>query len=851
MLTGIWDVHLADDGKMNQRDMKPVKMLSQSTLGLNCERPVPDFPNLSWSSTASHCKEDLLDLSCMNGDNSSTIPTVSAAWPKCPALTSDPIFIIDQDSTLVLLPGWNDHTEFEYLLFGSTGLIKTDRLRGHHFKIGNKYGSSPITSLDIRRLCGDVASRRFQFLTPSPKELLGDGAYYKSYNQCLYVKSLLDAKGFILYKADGHQLLPEKILEKAGSSARFDDSNLPDLRDIFISSDDKPNLLYRLKESNLALEGFRDFQSAESIVSITNEIITHPFCLEATGSIRLELVPKTQKQLYFSIDQGKTWFPEPNFENVEAGSHRILVREGLESCLYEIPQAFTIDSSRHLAYSGFVSNPGSNCQNLKGSIHLEVKNPESIHYFINDSPYVGPDFLFLVPGFYDIKMVLKDNPECVLELKQIQVKDEFLLSESVLKIKNASGCEQADGEIKIDIANNNFEFSLDNGAWQNNSSFTGLTPGKYTVSLRSKNGECANLERTVEVRSELKNWPIELAPEVEILNVKCHGEQSGSLTVQNAPGNGETYLWHQTDGQNLLRTFDQQGERLPGIGAGNYRLDYFPSAFCYVSYNYAVAEPEKFEIENPVNAETVILCEGSSIQAEPNFSGLARIEWYFEEKFLSDASQISVSEPGKYALIASNDALCRDTAFFEVKSSGEVFSPDFLFPSIGLLGDTLVGVDVSLINADDIQWVLPSGALLVGEGFNQVRIQFMEMGTFSLQMKATKGSCESTIEKQIQITDDAFLVLKDNARQGKIFVKFMVYPNPNSGEFSVEYELSQALDTRINVYDQLGNSHFNKSVSAHLAHKEELDLTNLNAGVYIVMVNTSQAVQLGSFIIRK
>ena len=101
------------------------------------------------------------------------------------------------------------------------------------------------------------------------------------------------------------------------------------------------------------------------------------------------------------------------------------------------------------------------------------------------------------------------------------------------------------------------------------------------------------------------------------------------------------------------------------------------------------------------------------------------------------------------------------------------------------------------------------------------------------------------------ITDDASLVIKDDQRSGKVFKKFLIYPNPNDGRFVIEYELSEAQETRISVYDQLGNKQFGKEVALTTSHREEASLELLPPGAYVVMVNTNQVVQVGTVIIRK
>lgn len=71
---------------------------------------------------------------------------------------------------------------------------------------------------------------------------------------------------------------------------------------------------------------------------------------------------------------------------------------------------------------------------------------------------------------------------------------------------------------------------------------------------------------------------------------------------------------------------------------------------------------------------------------------------------------------------------------------------------------------------------------------------------------------------------------------------FSVYPNPSNGNFSLQLQLDQALDFKIEVYDVLGKLLYTESQLAGLGlYKKDLNLASLESGVYFIRISGSKA----------
>lgn len=65
---------------------------------------------------------------------------------------------------------------------------------------------------------------------------------------------------------------------------------------------------------------------------------------------------------------------------------------------------------------------------------------------------------------------------------------------------------------------------------------------------------------------------------------------------------------------------------------------------------------------------------------------------------------------------------------------------------------------------------------------------------------------------------------------------FVIYPNPNQGEFNVVMNSNGLNDVKISVHDVRGRRIFDNSYQGSPAFNETINLGNVQAGVYLVTV---------------
>jgi len=78
-----------------------------------------------------------------------------------------------------------------------------------------------------------------------------------------------------------------------------------------------------------------------------------------------------------------------------------------------------------------------------------------------------------------------------------------------------------------------------------------------------------------------------------------------------------------------------------------------------------------------------------------------------------------------------------------------------------------------------------------------------------------------------------------------------VYPNPNSGIFTLAFELSQSSDVRLSVADILGQQVYQNTLTDFSGfYKENIRIEQANTGLYIMQIQVGSHVSYKKFLVR-
>jgi hypothetical protein len=160
--------------------------------------------------------------------------------------------------------------------------------------------------------------------------------------------------------------------------------------------------------------------------------------------------------------------------------------------------------------------------------------------------------------------------------------------------------------------------------------------------------------------------------------------------------------------------------------------------------------------------------------------------------------------------------------------------PKFLASTNNFKSDTIVLVDISIPKADSVQWVLPSQAVKIGgDNFNPI-IFLSDTGTFVFTMRGYYGTCVINATKNIRFSPlDSTQANHYNANGIKTV---LLYPNPNSGQFTVQIEFYKKQDASIQVWNTAANKFLQENFYNVEAITLPVNLNTLQNGAYILRV---------------
>ena len=79
---------------------------------------------------------------------------------------------------------------------------------------------------------------------------------------------------------------------------------------------------------------------------------------------------------------------------------------------------------------------------------------------------------------------------------------------------------------------------------------------------------------------------------------------------------------------------------------------------------------------------------------------------------------------------------------------------------------------------------------------------------------------------------------------------FTLYPNPNNGNFNIQFNSNSGNEIKINVHDIRGREIYSKSYTNNGLFNENLQLSNVQSGVYLVTVQDGSRKEVKKIVIQ-
>lgn len=296
-----------------------------------------------------------------------------------------------------------------------------------------------------------------------------------------------------------------------------------------------------------------------------------------------------------------------------------------------------------------------------------------------------------------------------------------------------------------------------------------------------------------------------------------------------------TYLWEQNDVGTAAGTSSQVVQtktagptfRTFKPSANNFR--YFPQMGKILAGTLAVTTAGN------TNWETV-----NSVARTLNFTFTARDNHAGGGQTATDASVITVNATGGAFSVSSQNTtglsfvgLSQQTITW-VKGSTDV--APFNSPTVDILISTNVSTALETFNATTPTSPNPTTWTTIASGVPN-------NGSYTVTLPdvaTTKTTCRFMVKAVgnvfLAVNSKNFTITPSLSTSEFGFANFSIYPNPNRGNFNVRFDSTSSNDISIVVNDIRGRNIFEKQYSNTGLFDQNLQLNNVEAGVYLVTV---------------
>ena len=439
-----------------------------------------------------------------------------------------------------------------------------------------------------------------------------------------------------------------------------------------------------------------------------------------------------------------------------------------------------------------------------------VSATEDYQYSINGENAFQEDSLFnaLTAGSYEV--LVRSQAGCIFTDTFEVVAPETPEIDFEYEAESCPGNQDASFIVIVETVSmsENYQFSIDGWNFQEDSTFTNLSNGPYTVYVKDESG-C------------IFTSDFELIPtytpllELHVQNESCPGSTDGVLMVIN-PDTSVTYTYS-LDGVGY-----QSSNLFTNLSAGEYTL-YYDDGSCSGSTSFTLESNSSLLLEVDIQD---VLCNGHAdglIElTTPSGNNNLMVEWS------NGATSRVVSDllAGDYSVTVT-DGFCTNTATYTITEPPklEANSEVMVVDNLGIITVTASG------GTSPYHYAWSNG----GQGERQ---EDLETGNYEVTI---------TDANHCTLIQSFILTSTDAPEQPAIHI----FPNPVQHLLTIELELTEVQQPKVVLYSILGQELHTFFGAEQQSQVLELDLSDLPDAVYLVRVYLGEEAVLSRRIVKQ
>lgn len=374
-----------------------------------------------------------------------------------------------------------------------------------------------------------------------------------------------------------------------------------------------------------------------------------------------------------------------------------------------------------------------------------------------------------------------------------------------------------------------YSYSWNTGA--KTASIQNAIPGNYTVVVTDDHGCSVTKAITLTAPAHL-----DAAEKIKIPT--CYEGSDATIVVTPLAGVAPyKYLWNTGETTNILSN----------ASAGEYSVEITDARGCIILRNYTIINPPK-DIINL--GEDVTLCFDQTLTINATIDDdKATYFWTSDKGFTSNKAMITVSEPANYTVVVTNKLGCQATDTIKISSQESDISSEFAMSSQVFVNEKFIIVDISNPKADKIQWKLPPEAVVTTNNGDYAEMSFTKAGEYDITLNTEKGRCTAYQTKTVLVTEGEYQ--ENNPEETTKNFDLKIYPNPSSGNFTVDVTLDKIMPANVKVYSLNNNLLIDsKTDNGKTNYLFNFSLNGLSSGIYFVLFESQQGSKLRKIIIQ-
>ncbi|RZJ94944.1 MAG: T9SS type B sorting domain-containing protein, partial [Novosphingobium sp.] len=508
--------------------------------------------------------------------------------------------------------------------------------------------------------------------------------------------------------------------------------------------------------------------------AVATTTVTQPTCSAISTGIIVVEAP-TGTGFTYSID-GTNFQAGTTFGNLPAGTYNVTVQNA-DGCTSVSPN-IVINAAQPIPVAATTTVTQPTCAVTSGTITVTDPTGTGLTYSLDGTTFQSaPVFAGLTPGTYNV--TVQNAVGCTSTSADIIINAVPAAPAVATTTVSQPTCAVTTGSITVSTPQGTgFTYSIDGTNFQSGTTFAGLAPGSYTITV--SNAGCTSVTTPIVINAVPAD-PI--AATATVIQPTC-ASPTGSITISNPTGSGLTYSIDGTNFQSSI-TFNN-------VAAGSYTITVRNSGGCTsqsaaITLNDAgvpavasvsVTQPTcittsgTITVDGPFGTGFSYSIDGTNYQVDNVFAGLA---------------------PGSYSVTVQNGSGCTSAAVNAVindvptapaMATISTVQPTCNVPSgtINISGPTTAGLTYS-INGTDFQ---------EGTSFTNVA-----PGTYTLVVQNEAGC----LSDGVAFTIDALPEFCDIPKG----------ISPNNDGKNDNFDISFLEASRLNIFNRYGKEVYARS----------------------------------------